>query len=193
MPPTYCYISPKNLCRARIQIFVDRESTELMFQCSNQVDSVIIKYFLIDPLGNLTFFSFLFLFSETIEMSVTVDELRTTSDVDLERQNAKLQNTHHIVHSLVSPVENVKKLDSSEVEKINKDMKIFELTEQQIELLLSGSDFYTIKGSDSESCGVFSRDKSFTLRSGETSNTLLFASDITLPKEGVFRLSPKII
>ena len=130
----------------------------------------------------------------------SLNAFRDRSDIELELQNAKLQNTNPIVYSVICPVQQNLKPDKTNNnvaseesdENFDEDIKIFQLTEQQTQMLLSNGECFTIKGSENEHCSIFSKDSSFTLRSGETSNTLLFVSDVKVPTSGKSNFSRKM-
>ena len=110
---------------------------------------------------------------------------RTYDDILLEAESAKLGDKTCYANTIVCTASSV----SNKYSSADDSFKVFQLTEKQTELLLSNSTSFTIKsGPKNENCMVFTEDKSFNIRSSETSNTLLFVSHLH-PAKGCLKIS----
>ena len=112
--------------------------------------------------------------SGTCPYGITFD--RNYEDILLEAESAKLGDTTTYSNSIVCAASSAaNETPTASIE----SFKIFQLSEQQTQMLLSNSSSFTIKtGPENDNCMVFTDDKSFTIRSSETSNSLLFLSNL---------------
>ena len=112
--------------------------------------------------------------SGTCPYGITFD--RNYEDILLEAESAKLGDTTTYSNSIVCAASSAaNETPTASIE----SFKIFQLSEQQTQMLLSNSSSFTIKtGPENDNCMVFTDDKSFTIKSSETSNSLLFLSNL---------------